>query len=262
MQWLAEDVLYLSCAEEVSTGYVFYKAVEGQFSDTKPYQAREPPPSSVKGANGCQDPSQGRHEEDVPAPASDISQPAGTKRKRIGITKDAKRAAREHESQQRHLEVHEQLLRAHKIYQGSQDQQEELKASSRVVTNARHLEGSMLSRAAHAKLDLITLSHMKRAVRPELTIEEDDNTVAHTNLFDFLHINDRDVEIYADAAGHALLFPARSMFLIADITRLNPLLSGEHVPCAALASHPQAAHSVCTLWLVIPQLLRDGLGIF
>ena len=233
MKWLAEDIVYLSCAEEISRGYVSYKAVESQFSVTSPYQARGPPASegSVAGVSGSQGSSQGRHEEDVPAP--DKSQPAGTKRKRNGITKDAKRAAREHESQQRHMEVHEQLLRAHKIYLAGRDQHEGLKASSRGVANAKSPEVSVSSRAAHLKLDLIALRHMKQAVRPKLTVEEDNYTTAHTDLFDFMNINYGDFELHGEAAGHALLFPPRSMFLIANITRLKPLLSGQHAPLAA-----------------------------
>ncbi|CAL5220787.1 g2858 [Coccomyxa viridis] len=66
---------------------------------------------------------------------------------------------------------------------------------------------------------------MKRAVRPELTVEVDENLVKTTDLLDELNYNSGDEERYADAAELALVLPPRSRFLIADITRLKPLLS-------------------------------------
>ena len=228
MKWLADDVVYLSCAEEISKDYVFYKAKESQFSIAKPYQAQEVPASEASGprASGSQDPSEGIHEEDVSAPLPDNSQPAGAKRKRNGSTKDATRAARENEAQQRHLKVHEQLLRAHKMYLAFQAQQEALIATSREVASAKVPEGPISSEAAHQKLDLIALSHMKRAVMPELTVEADENLIETFDLLDKLNYNSGDEELFGDAAGHPLVLPPRSRFLIADITRLQPLLSG------------------------------------
>ena len=231
MKWLAEDVVYLSCAQEISKDLVYYKAKESQFSIAKPYQAREIPVSEASGptASGSQDHSEGRQEEDVPAPSSDKSLPAGTKRKRSGITRDVTRAARESEAQQRHLKVHEQLLRAHNMYLAFQAQQEALKATSREVASTRAPEGSVPSEAAHQKLDIIALSHMKRAIEPGLTIEADENLIETFDLFDELNCNSGDEELYGDAAGHALVLPPRSRFLIADITCLEPLLSGQHI---------------------------------
>lgn len=229
MKWLAEDVVYLSCAEEISKDYVYYKAKESQFSIAKPYQAREIPVNEGSGlrASGSQDSSEGRHEEDVPAPSSDNSQPAGTKRKRNVITKDGMRAAREHEAQQRHLKVHDQLLRAHKLY--LDNQQEGVEGTSRGVASTATPEASIPSGAAHQRLDLIALSHMKRAVMPELTVEASENLIETFDLLDELNYNSGDEELYGDAAGHALVLPPRSRFLIADVTRLEPLLSGQHV---------------------------------
>ena len=225
MKWLAEDVVYLSCAEEISKDYVLYKAKESQFSISKPYQARETPVNEGSDSRPGQDSSEGRHEEDASEPASDKAQPASTKRKRNVITKDAVRAARELEAQQRHQGVHENLLRAHKLYLAHQAQQNALKATSRGVATESSGD-SLPSEAAHGKLDLIVLSLMKRAVRPELTVEVDENLVKTTDLLDELNYNSGDEERYADAAEHALVLPPRSRFLIADITRLKPLLSG------------------------------------
>ena len=245
MRWLAENTVYLSCADEISADYVKYKATESQFSVPNPYQTTATPPGQGldQKASVSHRSSPGIHEEDDPVPPTEKLQSAGTKRKRSILTKGTQRAAREHEAQQRHLEVHEHLLRAHKMCLAFHGQQEELSDSSRGLTTSKEFEGSLPLAAVHGKLDLIALSHMKKAVRPKLTFAAGDVNTEHSNLFDQLISNDSDHEHLADAAGSTVLLPPRSRFMISDIARLKPLLAGQH----CLESHVRLHYVSLTL---------------
>ena len=230
MRWLDEDTVFLSCADEMSSGYVYHKAKDDAFSVSKPYQAKAPLFGGEPGLNPVRslDMTHGIEGCGGPAPSSGNLRSARTKRKRSRVSADAQRAAREHEAQQRHLEVHERLLRAHKLYMASLNRQEIQENSSKGVAELISREGSMSTTvAAQGKLDLVALSHLKQAVRPKFTSADGLDCTDQCDLFDQLISNASDHDILADAAGHAVLLPPMSTFLIADIARLKPLLTGQ-----------------------------------
>jgi len=235
MKWLDENVVHLSCAEEISAGYVSYRIRDESFSVSRPYQANAAPLSATSGlaSSGTETSLPVRHDDKELAPSPEKSASAGRKRKRN--TEDMQRTAREHEAQKRHLEIHDHLLRAHLLHlqcvreqnDVMSDQLEVQQHSSRqdLVSPPRKKICSS-SAEGQEKLDLISLSHMKRAIRPKFTFTAGDAYMGPRNLFDQIIYNDSDQDQIADAAGHAVVISPRSRFMIADITCLKPLLAG------------------------------------
>lgn len=227
MGWLVEDVVHLSCAEEVSAGYVSYRAKSEDFSVHKPYQAKATPDGELSGRDkGCDHTA---HPDRTDVNSSILLEHggAGRQRKRKVFVIDAQRAAREHEAEQRHGKVHELLQRAHALFlqwlQKKQECHEQLETQQcSIIDHAR----TSLPNDFQGRLDLVSLSHMKQAIKPTFTVAAEDGNTQPMNLFDQLNRNDNDQEQIADAAGHTVLVPAKSKFLVSDITRLKPLLAG------------------------------------
>ena len=75
-------------------------------------------------------------------------------------------------------------------------------------------------------LDLLALQELKYTLRPKYHVVAEGMHGGPVNLFDNLIFNDGDQEEVADAFGHAVLIPAHAAFLLSDIKKLNPLLTG------------------------------------
>ena len=91
---------------------------------------------------------------------------------------------------------------------------------------------SLSSSCSHhnsAQLDLCALHKLKYTLHPKfqfddaLSPEHQDSAV---NLFDALHSNSHESERLATAYQSQVLIPAHVMFLISDVKKLQPLLSG------------------------------------
>ncbi|CAK0783316.1 hypothetical protein CVIRNUC_006515 [Coccomyxa viridis] len=63
-------------------------------------------------------------------------------------------------------------------------------------------------------------------MRPKFTTANGIANAQPRDLFDQLISNDSNQDLLADAAGHSVILPPRCRFLISDITRLKPLLTG------------------------------------
>ena len=233
MIWLEDDIVYLSCAEELNVGYVSHSTREGQFTVPQSYQDNPQKfsyrPHLCTGSNDC---ALGEAlDEEVDSSQLEKSRRTGRKRKSRESRSDAQRQSREHEAQQRHMAIHDLLLRAHSTV--LQWAQKELGASPETpsrntVDTAALLPSRVSSRSAVSdeKLDLIALGHMKQAMRPKFTAADEVADAQPRDLFDKLISNDSKQDLVADAAGHPVIMPPRSRFLISDITRLKPLLTG------------------------------------
>ena len=218
-------------------GYVSHRARESQFSVPGPYQGnpqqRDDIPDLNRGSDSC------AVGEGVvvglKSSQAEKSKRTGRKRKSTELRADAQRQSREHEAQRRHMMIHDQLIRAHSIV--LQWAQEKLGPSpdmpSTDMTDTAALlpsRVSMVKHASHERLDLVALSHMKQAMRPKFTSANEVADTQTRDLFDQLISNDSEQDLIADAAGHPVILPPRSQFLISDITRLKPLLTGmEHI---------------------------------
>ena len=235
MRWLAEEVVHLSCADEISEGYVSYRARPEPFRVSKPYQAKSALVSEEARFGLKEHGHSGLDENDAAfdtgAPESGTAGRAGRKRKRSSITPDPQRAAREREAQQRHMRIHELLLRAHLLFlqwvreqkaSAAQLEQQQSGTTQDVKSDEAHQSAGM----DPGRLDLISLSHMKRAVKAKFSPTSGNAYMEPRNLFNQLLSNDSDEDELADAAGHAVILPPRSRFMIADITSLKPLLAG------------------------------------
>ena len=256
MRWLAQDVVHLSCADEFSEGYVSYRARPEQFRVSSPYQVKPSPVS--KGAviglkeHGYSGLDENDEAFDTGAPESGTAGQAGRKRKRSTIASDPQRAAREQEAQQRHLRIHELLLRAHSLFlqwvreqNASAAQLEQQQSGS--TQDAKSDEADQSAGMNPGRLDLISLSYMKRAMKAKLSLTSGNGYTEPRNLFNQLISNDSDEDELADAAGHAVILPPRSHFMISDITSLKPLLAGglsSTPPCSSTCDmHRNERHS-------------------
>ena len=257
MRWLAEDVVHLSCADEFSEGYVSYRARPEQFRVSSPYQAKSSSPVSKGAVIGLKEHGHSGLDEndeafDTGAPEIGTAGQAGRKRKRSTIISDPQRAAREQEAQRRHLQIHELLLRAHTMFlqwvreQNASAAQLEQHQSG-TTQHAKSDEADPSAGMTPGRLDLISLSYMKRAMKAKLSLTSGNGHTEPRNLFNQLISNDSDTDELADAAGHAVILPPRSRFMIADITSLKPLLAGGlsyTPPCSSTCDmHRNERHS-------------------
>ena len=230
MIWLDDDVVYLSCAEELSVGYVSHRTRADQFTVPQPYQ--DNPKQRSDSSNFCTGSSNWAVGEALVEEVSlENSRRTGRKRKRRESRSDAQRQSREHEAQHRHNTIHDLLLRAHSIL--LQWAQKELGPSPETPSRSTIVLAPLLpspssttSDGSYEKLDLVALSHMKQAMRPKFTAAGEVADAQPRDLFDRLMSNDSEQDLVADAAGHPVILPPRCRFLISDITRLKPLLTG------------------------------------
>ena len=237
MIWLDDDVVYLSCAEELSMGYMSHTARESQFSVPQPYQGkpqqRDDGEDLARGSDSC---AVGEGVVvGVKSSRAEKSRRTGRKRKSTELRSDEQRQSREHEAQRRHMMIHDLLIRAHSMV--LQWAQKKLgpspdTPSTDTTDTALVLPSpvSMVADGPYEKLDLVTLSHMKQAMRPKFASATKAADAQPRDLFDQLISNDSEQDLIADAAGHPVILPPKSQFLISDITRLKPLLTGmEHI---------------------------------
>jgi hypothetical protein len=256
MRWLAQDIVHLSCADEFSEGYVSYRARPEQFRVFSPYQVNSSPVS--KGAvtgpkeHGYSGLDENDEAFDTGAPETGTAGQAGRKRKRSTIASDPQRATREQEAQQRHLRIHELLLRAHSLFLQWVREQDASAAKleqqqSGTMQDAKSDEADQSAGKDPGRLNLISLSYMKRAMKAKLSLTSGNGYTEPRNLFNQLISNDSDEDELADAAGHAVILPPRSRFMISDITSLKPLLAGglsSTPPCSSTCDmHRNEWHS-------------------
>ena len=168
---------------------------------------------------------------EVKSSQAEKSRSRGRKRKSTQWRSDAQRQSREYEAQRRHMMIHDLLIRAHSVVlQWAQKKlcpSPDMPSTDAVDTAAllpSHV--STTRNELYENLDLVALSHMKQAMRPKFTTANGIANAQPRDLFDQLISNDSNQDLLADAAGHSVILPPRCRFLISDITRLKPLLTG------------------------------------
>ena len=105
------------------------------------------------------------------------------------------------------------------------------------VGSKSELEPSLAATSAgirSAGPDYIAIAALRHALRPKFEWAEPglqlstSSHAAQCNLFGQLVCNDRESEGVGLAAGHEVLIPPKSAFLISDIRRLEPLVQGRY----------------------------------
>ena len=236
MHWLSKTCVVLRCDELINSNYTLFHTIPHQFSVQKPpalSQAKnssdvipsdqEGPPVDRRSAHG--QPSISPPSE----PALEDSNTRPCKRRRKAHP-DAQAEGRQGEAQQRHDARQPSLLSAYQLFQQSLQETD----SSRVALHTFQLIDMPSVPWGHTvehsniqqpdSLDLLALHELRYTLRPKFTVEGTQGSPV--NLFDNLICNNEDEEQVADAFGHAVLIPAQASFLLSDIKKLSPLLTG------------------------------------
>lgn len=227
----------------INSSYRLFQQVPHQFSVQKPYQAPSLLPKAPEvRPSDIEDSAADRaraHGSALPisAPAEPVCEETNTrprKRRRKGHS-DAQAESRQEEAQRRHDLREPSLLSAYQLFQHFLQEADSSSMALHTfqstdpppVSCCRAAEGSNLQQTD--SLDLIALHELKYTLRPKLSVvAEGMHEGAPVNLFDNLIFNDGNQEEVADAFGHAVLIPAHAAFLLSDIKKLNPLLTGLH----------------------------------
>lgn len=242
MRWLSETCVVLRCDELINSNYRFFQTVPHQFSVQKPYQA--PALSQAKSSSDAIPSDQEGHPEDrtrahesepsisapcEPAPEDSNNRPRKRRRK---AHSDAQAEGRQEEAQHRHDARQPILLSAYQLFQHSLQETD----PSRAVLHTFQLTDTPSVPCRHTvedsniqqtdRLDLLGLHELKYTLRPKFSVAAESTHGSPVNLFDNLICNNRDAEQVADAFGHAVLIPAQASFLLSDIKKLSPLLTG------------------------------------
>ena len=242
MRWLSGTCVVLRCDELISSSYSLFQTIPHQFSVQKPYQAPsllQPKNSSEGNHSNLETPAAvctraHRSAAPVPAPPEPVLEESNTrpnKRRRKGHS-DAQAQSRQAEAQQRHDIRKPSLLSAYQLFQHFLQEAD----SSSMALHTYHSTDAPLVSCCHAvedssmqqtdSLDLIALQELKYTLRPKFSVVAEGMRGTPVNLFDNLISNDGDQEEVADVFGHAVLIPAHAAFLLSDIKKLNPLLTG------------------------------------
>ena len=242
MRWLSGTVVVLRCDELINSSYRLFQTAPGQFSVQKPYQApslsqaKSSPEVSASNLEGpaadCTRPY--KSSPSIPAPAEPVLEESSTrprKRRRKGHS-DAQAESRQEEAQQRHDIRKPSLLSAYQLFQHFLQEAD----SSNMALHTLQSTDPPPMLCCHAaedssmqqtdSLDLLALQELKYTLHPKFSVVAEGMHGAPVNLFDNLIYNDGEQEEVADAFGHAVLIPAHAAFLLSDIKKLNPLLTG------------------------------------
>lgn len=244
MRWLSETCVHLRCDELINVNYRYHQATLGQFSVLKPYQAP-----------ALSQPSSGFHTEvdvpdkhhsiadhdrahltpsSTPVPAEPLPGDSSTrpfKRRRQGQS-DLQAESRQGEAQQRHDARKLSLLSAYQLFQHFLQNTDSSKAAIQSA-GAPSLQCCHASEDSNMQgkdtLNLLALHELKYTLRPKFAfVVEEDTHADPVNLFDNLICNDSNQEQIGDAFGHKVVIPAQAAFLLSDIKKLSPLMTGLH----------------------------------
>lgn len=248
MRWLSETCVVLRCDDLINSNYRFFQTIPHQFSVHKPYQA--PAVSQAKsssdvipsGQEGLPADETRAHESEpsmsAPSePALEDSDNRPCKRRRKAHS-DAQAEGRQEEAQQRHDARQPSLLSAYQLFQHSLQEADSSRAvlhnfqltDTPAVPGCHTMEDTNIQQAD--SLDMLALHELKYTLRPKFSVVAEGSHGSPVNLFDNLICNNKDEEQVADAFGHAVLIPAQASFLLSDIKKLSPLLTGLQSFCS------------------------------
>ena len=250
MIWLSDTTAVLNCAEEIGKHYRQYTPLANQFSLASPYQ------SSIPSAGPSVDPADQGYLQEAADEAHDngiASTPAPTgrrKRKRRKVSEhDIGAEVRREEANKRHADHEQLLLDAYKLFStwvesskehiahlGPSNSESDLdprrtapvsqQSPCLIRDEARQPSPACRSEqpdAAAQAFDLLALSELRKVLKPKFQYH---NSGKEVDLFETLLENTDEAERLATAFTTPVVIPARSRFLISDITRLQPLLAG------------------------------------
>ena len=244
MRWLSATCVVLRCDQLIDSSYRLFQTVPRQFCVQKPYQAPslsqaksspEVSPSNIEApAADCT-----QAHRSVPSvqalaePALEESSTRPRKRRRKERS-NAQAESRQEEAQQRHDIRKPSLLSAYQLFQQFLQEADHSNMALHTLQSTdpspvpccHAAEDNNMPQTDSLNLDLLALQEMKYTLHPKFLMEAEGKHGAPVNLFDNLIFNDGDQEEVADAFGHAVLIPANAAFLLSDIKKLNPLLTG------------------------------------
>ena len=249
MQWLSETCVVLRCDDLINSSYELHQIIPRQFSVLKPYQApaliqvKTSPATEgnpillskqevVADHTRAQEVASSEAEDSAPAePGPEESHTRPVKRRRK-VHSDPQAESRQGEAQQRHDARKPTLLSAYELCQHFLQAADSSRAALHTIQSA----GAPLLPSCHAaedsnmqqtdSLDLLALHELKYTLRPKFSYVSEGTHGAPVNLFDNFICNDGKQERIGDAFGHAVLIPAQAAFLLSDIRKMNPLLTG------------------------------------
>ena len=252
MQWLSDTCVLLDNESLINASYCQYKAAPGQFNLEKPYQAGPQHSSTLTACDTSspspvrpcmQDTTEAIHEQCHTEPDNQevptgLAGDAKHSRKRKRVQIDPQRSLRQQEANDRHDGRQPTLLSAHILLQ-------HFISSGNAVMQCRsaHImprDDSPPSSCSHdnsEQLDLCALHKLKYTLHPKFQFDDalsPEHQDSASNLFDAVHSNIHESERLATAYQSQVLIPPHATFLISDVKRLQPLLSGTATTVACL----------------------------
>lgn len=247
MQWLSDLCVILDGEQLLNASYHSYTAAPGQFSLDKPYQAKQQNSTATTSSDTRTVPPEffperalGLTSDTVPLvePNHVVAwQNTARKRKRKPRLVDAQRIHRQQESDERHDSRQPILLAALKLLQQQTAQVHSHLLCNRPASEATPRqrdaeEGEADQHSSTETLDLCALHALKYTLHPKFHFADSTDPDPHeeptVNLFDTLISNSHHQERSAAAYDAQVLIPAHATFLMSDVKRLQPLLSGTH----------------------------------
>ena len=269
MQWLSSTCVIVDSEKLISANYHHYTASAGQFSLERPYQAQQQdgsPPANIHTLYVCsEEPIQQHPTEALSTRTS--SQPDAEavlecsavqlrhKRKRRKVTADPQRQLRQHEANERHDTRQPILLSAYQLLQQHVHRKRGIMLCGRAASApAQHLTDAVRSDVdTHdpaVTFDLLALDDLKYTLHPKLQFDNTSDASTQElalNLFDTMLSNQHEAERIATAHETQVLIPAHAAFLMSDIKKLQPLLSGTVTAIAVKAPSAPFAVSIAVL---------------
>lgn len=250
MQWLSDLCVVLDSEALLNANYCSHTAVAGQFSLQQPYQAKQQSthpsadfsiqaaPSDCSPGQTADDTTGGSASHD-PASAVNKQCPAPQPkriRKRKRSLPDPQRILRQQEANARHDARQPILLSAYQLLQQHLEQghsilsvkKPELHAAKDSLKAQEQVDDTCTATGA---FDLRALHELKYTLQPKFQFIDSANSEhvePAVNLFDTISSNTHDLERLATAYDTEVLIPAHATFLMSDVKRLQPLLSGTH----------------------------------
>lgn len=258
MQWLSDTCVLLDSQKLINASYCQYQAAAGQFDLEKPYQTGpqysstsvtcDPSEPSCEGPDKKQ-PTDIEHnkpprsEPDIESPPTGSVGDSKHTRKRKRVQLDPQRHLRQQEANARHDSRQPVLLSAHTLLQHYiSSGNEVMPGISEAAHTLPRVDSPPSSCTYHSteELDLCALHELKYTLHPKFKFDSTRNTNQQepaVNLFDAVHSNSHESERLATAYQSQVLIPPHSNFLISDVKRLQPLLSGMAIAVAYPPCH-------------------------
>lgn len=270
MQWLTSTCVIVDSEKLINANYHHYTASAGQFSLEDPYQAKQQngsPPANMDTLTVCSEGPVQQHPTEALNTDTSSQQPdaeavlgcsavqSGRKRKRRKVPADPLRQLRQQEANERHESRHPILLSAYQLLQQHvQHKCGVMLCGTAATAPTQHSTDAVRSDVdTHdptVTFDLLALHDLKYTLHPKFHFDDASDLRVQElalNLFDTMLSNQHEAERIAKAHETQVLIPAHAAFLMSDIKKLQPLLSGTVTAIAVKAPSAPFAVSIAVL---------------